>query len=182
MQLDRVQIRRLTRPVHNIPLSYLQKLLGCFWVISICTMKRRSINFALLTESEQRVYLYYTLQTSSSLNTVTRVTGSTLMHHTAPCFTDDAVCFDHQLFQAVSMLLSSRHSAAGGLYFSRTKKGFSRIKSNLVLWWRLWWSLLLIVDTSVSWRVFFSWLDVVKERGSSDHHLCVYSGEVLSWL
>ncbi len=26
----------------------------------------------------------------------------------------------------------------------------------------LWWSLLLIVDTSVSWRVFFSWLDVVK--------------------
>ncbi len=26
----------------------------------------------------------------------------------------------------------------------------------------LWWSLLLIVDTSASWRVFFSWLDVVK--------------------
>ncbi len=25
-----------------------------------------------------------------------------------------------------------------------------------------WWSLLLIVDTSTSWRVFFSWLDVVK--------------------
>ncbi len=46
----------------------------------------------------------------------------------------------------------------------------------------LWWSLLLIVDTSVSWREFFSWLDVVKERGSSDHHLCVCSGEVFSWL
>ncbi len=46
----------------------------------------------------------------------------------------------------------------------------------------LWWSLLLIVDTSTSWRVFFSWLDVVKERGSSDHHLCICSGEVFSWL
>ncbi len=42
----------------------------------------------------------------------------------------------------------------------------------------LWWSLLLIVDfdsdTSTSWRVFFSWLDVEKGfslpwRGSTDH-------------
>ncbi len=41
----------------------------------------------------------------------------------------------------------------------------------------LCWSLLLIVDTSVSWREFFSWLDVVKGffspwRGFSDHHHC----------
>ncbi len=46
MQLNRVEIRRLTRPLKNIPLFYLQKLLGCFTSSSICAMKRLPISFA----------------------------------------------------------------------------------------------------------------------------------------
>ncbi len=50
MQLNRVEIRRLTLPLQNVPLFYLQNLLGCFAVCfvssSICIMKRSPINFA----------------------------------------------------------------------------------------------------------------------------------------
>ncbi len=57
-------------------------------------------------------------------------------------------------------------------YFSRSGLAFLDVFWQSLIWpclqlvvkplYLLWWSLLLIVDTSASWRVFFSWLDVVK--------------------
>ncbi len=57
-------------------------------------------------------------------------------------------------------------------WFSRSGLAFLDVFWQSLIWpclqlvvkplYLLWWSLLLIVDTSASWRVFFSWLDVVK--------------------
>ncbi len=48
--LNRAEIRGFTWPLENIPLVYLQNswvaFAVCFGSSSICTMKRRSINFA----------------------------------------------------------------------------------------------------------------------------------------
>ncbi len=38
----------------------------------------------------------------------------------------DAVCFDHELFQAFFRLFSSRHSGTGWSYFQLSKECFSR--------------------------------------------------------
>ncbi len=48
--LKSVEIRRLTWPLQNIPLFYLQIQLGCFCCfgsLSTCTMKCHPINFAV---------------------------------------------------------------------------------------------------------------------------------------
>ncbi len=151
-----------------------------------------------LTESGQTVYLY-TLYNSLFITKHSNsepLEAMQLMHHTAPhSTTDDVVCFDHELFHT-SCFPSFWYrliliSTVQRMLFQK-RSGFLDIFWQSLIWsclqlavkplYLLWWSLLLIVDTSASWREFFSWLDVVKERGSSDHHLCVCSGEVFSWL
>ncbi len=85
-----------------------------------------------------------------------------------------AACGESSVFALVKSSLDCRHvcllesvlllaGCCEGVFFTMEKILRS---SPLYL---LWWSLLLIVGTSVSWRVFFSWLDVVKERGFSYH-------------
>ncbi len=105
------------------------------------------------------------------------------MNHTAPCFTDDVVCFGSQalpnllhtfffqsfwyrliLISAVQRMLFQKCSGFFRCFLAKCNQAlFAACGEPLYL---LWWSLLLIVDfdrdTSASWRVFFSWLDVVK--------------------
>ncbi len=111
------------------------------------------------------------------------------------CFHTTLRALSQYTFQAFSVLFSSRHSGTGWSNFSHPKNAFPEV---VWLFFRCFWqslnlallhlvanplyllsgSLLLIVDvdsdTPASWRVFFSWLDVVKGfylpwRGSSYH-------------
>ncbi len=86
------------------------------------------------------------------------------------------IALDHELFQAFSILFYSRHSGTGWISAIQRmlfqKCGFFRSFWQSLIWPCLSlcicssWRLLLIVDfdrdTSTSWRVFFSLLDVVK--------------------
>ncbi len=154
----------------------------CFGSSSICTMKRSPINFpafdwiwALYTSEFIRLLLSYV---TSSLNTSDPVAleamhahAITLPHHVSQMM---LYTLDHELFQAFSIPFFKIY-----LNFSHPKNAFPEV---VWLFWQsliwpclhlvvnplylLWWSLLLIVDfdsdTSTSWRVLFSWLDVVK--------------------
>ncbi len=94
-------------------------------------------------------------------------------HHTAPpCFTDNVANFGSW---AVPYLLHNFFTLVqADLNLNHPKNGFPEIVCFLgksLIWpclhplYLLSWSLLLIVDfdsDSTSWRVFFSWLDVVR--------------------
>ncbi len=96
-------------------------------------------------------------------------------------------------FQAFSILFSSCHSGTGWSEFQPSNNAFAEVVwLFLVVFWQslIWpfctcllsWSLLLIVDfdsdTLTSWRVFFTWLDVMKgfffrEDSLIIHHCCL---------
>ncbi len=90
---------------------------------------------------------------------------------------------DHEPFQAFSRLFFLSFwcrliliSAVQRMLFQKWSDFFLEFFWQSLIWpcldlvvlplYSLWWSLLLIVDfdsgTSASWRVFFSWLDIVK--------------------
>ncbi len=152
--LSRVEIRRLTWPLQNIPLFYLQKLLGCFCCmfgsLSTC-MKHHQSPLLHLTESGQtslytsEFFRLLLSSVTSSLNTSNPVSLEAMHGTLMPSW-------------AVPSLLHT-------YIFSSCHSGTTRYK------YLLWWSLLLIVDfdsdTPTSWRVFFSWLDVLILRLST---------------
>ncbi len=128
-----------------------------FWV-NVHFYYEASSTLLHLTESGQSISLYsselFRLLLSSvisSQNTSDPVPleamhahAITLLHHVSQML---LCALDHELFQAFSILFSSRHSVQNPLYF---------LSGNLLL------SVDFDSDTSTSWRVFFSWLDVVK--------------------
>ncbi len=84
---------------------------------------------------------------------------------------------DHELFQAFSIyfflpVILVQVDLNSKEYFSRSGLAFLDVFWQSLIWPCLYlvvntlylfsWSRLLIVDTSTSWRVFFSWLDVTK--------------------
>ncbi len=161
--LNRVEIRRLTWSLQNIPLFYLQKLLGCFccmfWVISICTMKRRPINFAafgwiwadsisLYTSEFFRLLLSYV---TSSLNTSNPVPleamhahAITLLHHVSQMM---FYALDHELFQDFSILFLLVILVQVDLNFSHPKNAFPEVVwlFQMFFWQSLIWSCLHLV-------------------------------------
>ncbi len=124
---------------------------------------------------------------TSSINTSNQVPleamhvhAITLLHHASQMM---LYALDHELFQAFSILFSSQDSGTGWSYFQPSKECFFRSGLAILdVFWQslIWpclhlvvnplyllsWSLLLIVDfdsnTPAFWRVFFTWLDVVK--------------------
>ncbi len=124
---------------------------------------------------------------SSSLNTSNPVPLEVMYAHAItlppPCFTDDIVCFWswavpsllHTFFfpsfwyrliliSAIQRMLFQKCSGFLDVFWQRLIRPCLHLVVNPL--YLLWWSLLLIVDfdsdTSASWRVFFSWLDVMK--------------------
>ncbi len=113
----------------------------CFGSSSICTMKRRPINFApfdwiwaenisLYTSEFFRLLLS---SVTSSINTSNPVPlegmhahAITLLHHVSQMM---LYALDHELFQAFSILFSSRHSGTGqvDLNFSCPKNAFPEV-------------------------------------------------------
>ncbi len=115
--LNRVEIRRLTRSLQNNPLlpSKTPGLLLHYGLghcpLVLCSAVQSTLLH--LTESGQTVSLYTSefirLLLSSvtlSLNTSNPVPLEAMHAHdlTAPCFTDDTVCFYHELLHAFSRL------------------------------------------------------------------------------
>ncbi len=126
--LNRVEIRTLTWPLQNIPLFYLQKLLGCFccmfWVIVHLYYEVPPNQFCSIWLNLGRGYIPILQNSSgcfcpvtSSLNTSNLVPmeamhahAITLLHHVSQMM---LYALDHKLFQAFSIIISCRHSATG---------------------------------------------------------------------
>ncbi len=106
----------------------------CFGSLFICTIKRRSISFAafdwIWTES---ISLYFRIDL---IITKQPRAAEAMQLYVSQI---DAVCFDHELFQAFFRLFSSRHSGTGWSYFQLSKECFSRsllrvVKPLCLLW------------------------------------------------
>ncbi len=129
-------------------------------------MKRSPINFcSILLISGQRVYPYIQLllsSVSSSLNTSNPepLEAMQLMHHTAPCFTDDVVCFGSsaapsllQTFLPIILVQVDLNSSAVQRMLFQKWSGFFRCFWQSLIWpclqlvvkplFLLWWSLSL---------------------------------------
>ncbi len=101
--LNRVEIRRLTWLLQNIPLFYLQKLLGCFccmfWLIvhSYYEAPCNQLAFGWIWADSISLYTSEFIRlllssVTSSLNTSNPVPLEA-MHTAPPCFTNYVVCF-----------------------------------------------------------------------------------------
>ncbi len=123
--LNRVEIRRLTWPLQNNPLLYLQKILGCFcymfWVhlyYEAPPHQHCSIWLNLGRISEFFRQLLSSVTSSINSNPVPleamHALAITLLHHVSQMY-----ALDHELFQAFFILFLSVNLVQVDLKFNR---------------------------------------------------------------